>query len=176
MANQEYVAILKQGVEVWNKWRKEHSDVRPDISGTNFSNINLSGTNFRIAYLQDITLKNTDLHDADLIGANLSGADLSNASLSGVRLIGADLSSANLTEADLSFAEFSGTDLSYANLSSTTTIWTIFANVDLRTVIGLDTIQHKGPSTIGIDTIMRSEGAIPERFLREAGVTDNIIT
>jgi hypothetical protein len=35
---------------------------------------------------------------------------------------------------------------------------------------GLETIIHDGPSTIGTDTISRSEGDIPEVFLRCAEV------
>ncbi len=31
MANPEHLAILKQGVEQWNKWKKEHPDVLPDL-------------------------------------------------------------------------------------------------------------------------------------------------
>ena len=27
MANPEHLAVLKQGVEQWNKWKKEHPDV-----------------------------------------------------------------------------------------------------------------------------------------------------
>jgi len=42
-------------------------------------------------------------------------------------------------------------------------------------VKGLETIQHEGPSTIGIDTLLRSEGAIPEIFLRGAGLSDSFI-
>jgi hypothetical protein len=33
MANQEHLAILKKGVDVWNAWRKEHPEVLPDLSG-----------------------------------------------------------------------------------------------------------------------------------------------
>lgn len=51
-----------------------------------------------------------------------------------------------------------------------------FGDVDLSGVIGLDTILHKGPSTIGIDTIYISKGKIPEAFLRGCGVPDNFIT
>jgi hypothetical protein len=39
----------------------------------------------------------------------------------------------------------------------------------------LDTVEHKGPSTIGLDTIYRSKGRIPEVFLRGAGVPDIFI-
>jgi hypothetical protein len=33
MANDEHVAMLKQGVAAWNVWRAENPDIRPDISG-----------------------------------------------------------------------------------------------------------------------------------------------
>jgi hypothetical protein len=49
-------------------------------------------------------------------------------------------------------------------------------DVDLSTVRGLDTVEHRGPSSIGIDTIYRSHGKIPESFLRGAGVPENFIT
>jgi hypothetical protein len=35
---------------------------------------------------------------------------------------------------------------------------------------------HIGPSTIGIDTLYRSQGNIPEVFPREAGIPDDMIT
>src|SRR5206468_4404800 len=54
--------------------------------------------------------------------------------------------------------------------------WTIFGNVDLRTVKELETVIHVGPSTIGTDTLLRSEGDIPETFLRQAGLSDTFIT
>ena len=40
---------------------------------------------------------------------------------------------------------------------------------------GLEKVKHFGPSTIGIDTIYRSEGKIPEEFLRGAGVPEHFI-
>jgi hypothetical protein len=32
MINPEHLAILKQGVEIWNKWREENPDIMPDLS------------------------------------------------------------------------------------------------------------------------------------------------
>ena len=49
---------------------------------------------------------------------------------------------------------------------------TIFADVDLSEVRGLESIKHMGPSTIGIDTLFRSQGKIPEVFLRGCGVPE----
>jgi len=49
-------------------------------------------------------------------------------------------------------------------------------DVNLSLVQGLDTVKHIGPSIIGIDTLYRSQGNIPEVFLRGAGVPDDFIT
>src|SRR5262249_6055837 len=46
----------------------------------------------------------------------------------------------------------------------------------LSAVLGLDETRHEGPSYIDINTIYRSEGKIPESFLRRAGVPENFIT
>ena len=46
----------------------------------------------------------------------------------------------------------------------------------MGSVRGLDTVHHQGPSTIGIDTIYRSGGNIPEIFLRGCGVPETFIT
>jgi TIR domain len=52
---------------------------------------------------------------------------------------------------------------------------TIFSDTDLSIVQGLDTVLHFGPSSIGIDTLYRSGGNIPEAFLRGCGVPDSFI-
>ena len=102
-----------------------------------------------------------DLTGVDLNKATLDGADLGGAALSGVTLRGAYLIMAYLAGADLTEAS----------------IWqTIFADVDLSTARGLATVRHQGPSTIGIDTLYRSHGNIPEAFLRGAGVPEEMIT
>jgi hypothetical protein len=78
MANKEHLEILKQGVDVWNKWRKDNPDVVPDLSGAtligaNLSRYNLSGVNLRGANLIDADLIDADLTFADLRGAILWG-------------------------------------------------------------------------------------------------------
>ena len=92
--------------------------------------------------------------------------DLTEAHLLRADLIGAHLSGADLTDANLS----------HANLSRAHIIGTIFTDVDLSMARGLEAIQHSGPSSIGIDTLYRSHGNIPEAFLRGAGVPDEFIT
>ncbi len=179
---------------------------RADLSGTHLSGADLSRTDLSGAILSDsdllgatlsrATLTGAILSNASLIGTHFDHADLSGAILSDVNLLGADfnyanlsgahLSDANLDHAIFSNANLSGAHLNYANLSgailnradlSKAAIGrTIFGDLDLRTVKGLETVIHKGPSTIGTDTISRSEGDIPEVFLRGAGLSDAFIT
>lgn len=131
MADEEQLAILKQGVDAWNAWRKESHAVRPDLSGAGLSRADLSEADLiravlscaylSEAYLSDANLSEADLSDANLSDANLSGANLSGANLSEAYLSGADLSEAVLIRAtlrgtDLSDADFFRADLSYADL------------------------------------------------------------
>jgi hypothetical protein len=106
----------------------------------------------------------------DLSGADLFRADLSTANLRGTNLSEANLSRAYLIEATLSYAKLSG-----PALSETTADSTIFANTDLSEAKGLESVYHAGPSSIGIDTIYKSKGRIPEVFLRGAGVPEPFI-
>jgi TIR domain len=61
------------------------------------------------------------------------------------------------------------------DFSEATLLRTVLANVDLSTAKGLETVHHDGPSTIGVDTIYRSQDKIPEVFLRGAGLPDDFI-
>jgi hypothetical protein len=66
MANEEQVALLKQGSEVWNAWRRENPKAE----------IDLSRARLRHAYLYKADLRNADLRNADLRNADLQGAYL----------------------------------------------------------------------------------------------------
>jgi uncharacterized protein YjbI with pentapeptide repeats len=151
MANKEHLNMLKQGVEAWNGWREKNPDVRPDLFRARLTKI--------------------DLSEAHLNEARLSGADLS-----GAHLRGAYLTRTDLREADLFGADLYGADLSQADLRGAVVGYTLFGDLDLSEVIGLDTVRHDGPSTIGIDTIYKSHGQISEAFLRGCGVPETFIT
>jgi hypothetical protein len=69
----------------------------------------------------------------------------------------------------------SGADLSDADLGEALCGLTTFANLDLSRTNGLDSVKHEAPSTIGIDTLFRSQGKVPEAFLRGCGVPDALI-
>jgi hypothetical protein len=41
MANEEHVKIIRQGIAVWNEWRKKYPEVRPDLRDENFNGLTL---------------------------------------------------------------------------------------------------------------------------------------
>jgi uncharacterized protein YjbI with pentapeptide repeats len=84
------------------------------------------------------------------MGVNLKQATLISANLSNNILIGADFSEAIFGE-------------------------TILLANNLSGIKGLESIIHFFPSSLGIDTIYRSFGNIPEVFLRSCGVPDRFI-
>ncbi|MEI3650881.1 MAG: pentapeptide repeat-containing protein [Dolichospermum lemmermannii FEM_B0920] len=111
MANPEHLAILRQGLEAWNKWRCENSGVIIDLSSANL-------------YQADLSFAN--LYQANLYQANLSGANLIWANLTGANLIWSNLIWSNLTWANLT-----GANLTWANLFMSRIIRTNFNNANL---------------------------------------------
>jgi uncharacterized protein YjbI with pentapeptide repeats len=149
MANEEHLKILRQGVEVWNNWRREKGlrrwsgghkgeiGVSPDLSqanlyrteirGVNFSNANLYKVNLSMAYL-----RGADFSMANLKGAELNGAELTRAKFTSADLIEADLNWSDLTDAQLNGADLTGADLGNAKLSNANVNKAILCNVNLR--------------------------------------------
>ena len=117
MANDEHVALLKQGVAAWNAWRDKNPNIRPDLSGADLIEANLIGANLSGANLIGADLRAANLDGANLIEAHLSGGHLRGAYLGGADLRGADLGGADLGEADLQAAVLIGTDFSAADLT-----------------------------------------------------------
>jgi uncharacterized protein YjbI with pentapeptide repeats len=189
MANKEHIKRLKRTVDGlndfkgWNKWRAKNRKIVPDLSAadldevdligdTNLNGADLGGTSLWEASLEEIRLRRANLEGADLRYSHLEQSDLRGADLSHTDLTGAHLQGADMRGVSLRFARVEGAHLAGANLSEAVVGYTTFANCDLRGAKGLETIRHEGPSTIGIDTIFRSEGRIQPTFLRRAGVPD----
>jgi hypothetical protein len=187
MDRDESLKLLKggeEGIREWNQ-RRRADEAIPDLTYADLSEANLVGADLSEANLVGADLRGADLSRADLSRAKLNHANLSGADLSGANLRyailryailrDADLSGANLSGADLRVANLWLADLSGANLVEATCGMTNFADVDLSKVNGLDSVKHQLPSTIGIDTLFRSQGKIPEQFLRGCGVPDALI-
>jgi hypothetical protein len=151
MADRQHLLMIQRGSNKWNTWRMANPKFKPDLTRVDFTNA---------ANLNKLTERNQDYlfvigRTMDLSGMNLTSTDLS----------GADLRGVDFSNADLKQADFTDSKMGYTTL----------ANVDLSQVKGLETIEHDGPSSIGIDTIYRSQGNVSETFLRGAGVPENII-
>lgn len=164
--------------------------IRTILSEANLEGARFSGTDLSYADFSGASLKRADLRGATLGGANLDGVDLSLADLRYAQLyesqlIGAllketnlreaDLEGANLSEAALHSTNFNGARLKHTDLNRAEVGMALFDNIDLSQVKGLETVRHVGPSTIGIDTIYKSKGKIPEVFLCGCGVPENFI-
>jgi len=172
MANEEQLSILKQGVEVWNRWRETNYGVKVELREANLTGANLIGANLWGANLSRANLRVADLSRADLHRAELPKANLGKANLIEANLFEANLIEANLIGAHLIEAYLSRTDLRETNLREASLSMTVFSKIDLRSTLGLDNVDHGGPSTIGIDTLQMSQGKIPEVFLRGCGLSD----
>ena len=151
-----------------------------DCSNANFTNANLDHAFFENSKLNKAVfaganLINSNLRGADLSEADLSGVNLSNANLSNANLYGANLTGAVLNQTSLQFASMVETNLTDTNLTSAITKNTIFVDIDFRKTIGLENVEHYGPSSISIETIYKSGGNIPDIFLRGCGVPENFI-
>ncbi len=136
----------------------------------------LRKADLRMADLTEANLSGADLSEANLTGANLTGANLSGADLSEANLTGANLSKTNLSGGDLSATIFRGSYLIETILTDAVCGETIFSDTDLQSVRGLTTIQHRAPSTLGVDTLFRAIPCLPDVFLRGCGVPEDLIT
>ena len=204
MANPEHVEILKQGVEVWNKWRKENQRIFPYLTGVNLPAAVLTDADLTRANLRNAVLSRANLNGANLRNAFLSGADLTEAYLRGANLTRtyldrADLTRADLVEATLAYAFLSHTNLAHANLTKANLYKALFSEVtltetnlsgatlrgsahyltgfaltNLKNAIGLDSCRHDGPSPLDFHTLQKS-WPLPLSFLRGCGLPDTYI-
>src|SRR6266403_110802 len=192
-SSQEQYEILLAGADAWNKWREGNRDVAISLAGVPLSGMNLDGVN----------LTEADLREADFGGASLVNSHFDSANLSGSNLNGADLSLSNLRAANLTGAYVMGTQFIHTRLDDAIFVdammdGTVFADVDLNKVsglehvnhygpclVGLETIyksqtiviyMHYGPCLVGLETIYKSQGKIPDRFLRGCGIPESFIT
>ncbi len=121
MADQEQLKILSQGAKIWNQWRKNHPNIKINLSNAKLPRVNLKNVHLHFANLNDVdfrlaNLSNANLHDANLNNSDLHLTNLSNANLSNANLFEAYLFNANLSNANLSNADFFNAYLSYAYL------------------------------------------------------------
>ena len=174
-----------QGAHLWrsNLSRANFSEARmagctlgrTNLANSTLQSADLKGADLSYANLSYANLERADLSGTDLTQTDLSWANLNGASLRDARLIGANLDMADLTGADLRGATIIKTRLNSTSLGGAVCGVTIFANCDLTRAIGLEDVRHSGPSMISLDTLSRSKGQVPVKFLEGAGVAPPLI-
>jgi hypothetical protein len=165
VANQYQLNLLQEGSDSWNQWRGQSPEIHPDLTGARLSGIDLKGVNLSETNLTQAILNEACLQDALFWRATLRDCDLHAADLSRAHFYQTDLRQANLSESNLDQANFREALLNGTN----------FANVDLSSVKGLETVRHEGRSYLDIHTLYRSQGQIPEEFLRGIGAPEHFI-
>lgn len=151
-------------------------------------------TDLRNADLAGCTLSGVVLQGADISGADFSGADMIDSDLRGVRAHGTKLSAvdaiackttlADFTDADFTGATFGNATFSFTRLHHTkltdtdfnNAIFdnTILADVDLSYARNLETVRHYGPSSVDVQTLLRSK-PVPLDFWRGCGLPEALL-
>jgi uncharacterized protein YjbI with pentapeptide repeats len=169
------------------------------FSGAILDEANFTGSFIRHADLAQASIKNSNFSSADLTSSNLSGvagigacfsgahmprtvfftADLTNANFENSHAVNADFSGAILDGADFNGSQilravFADCNLTNTNFSNAEIGGTLFSRIDLSSAKGLDSIRHRMPSTIGVDTLILSGRQLPEAFVRGCGIPDSI--
>ncbi|MFM9961993.1 MAG: toll/interleukin-1 receptor domain-containing protein [Planctomycetaceae bacterium] len=158
---------------------------RADLTGANLNEADLTRAGLKRATLVRADLRRANLFkamlgeadasDADFGRANLNSSDLTNAKLTRASFLEADFNKAQLSEANVLGADFSLARFAGTHASKLVCGWTRWSNCDLHEIIGLDTAVHHGPSSIGLDSWLKSRGQIPPEFLRGSGLPDDFV-
>lgn len=158
---------------------------RADLTGANLSEADLTRASLKFANLSRADLRRANLFkallgesnatEADFTRANLNSCELSKANLTRAVFLEADLNNAQLNDATMLGADFSLARFAGTHASRLTCGWTRWSNCDLSQVIGLETATHHGPSSIGLDTWLKSRGQISAEFLSGSGLPDDFV-
>ncbi|HWE40067.1 MAG TPA: toll/interleukin-1 receptor domain-containing protein [Isosphaeraceae bacterium] len=171
---------VREGVDAWNTWAEalssQNLDWRADLRDANLEGLDLrgallrrailSGANLKGAKLVEAQLRGAKFRNADLQGADLSGSNLRRANFEGANLLDADLSGASLLSVNLAGAVLEGTNFRDAILGNT-----FFVATNLAGAKGLKKAKHSTPSHVSIDTLVQSQGKLPDAFLRGVGLS-----
>lgn len=129
--------ILKQGVEVWNKWREENPAVRPDLSDKAFINkhfdkINLAYSDlnhvyFETCFLPEAILSGADIGRMEILESVLHFAQLDNITRAPYSIKGSDLRFSKCKNSNFSNCIISAVTFNHANLMNSS-----FLNADIE--------------------------------------------
>lgn len=174
MANPEHVELVRtHGVDFVNSWDAAKEQSCLDLSHGDLSGMDLSQAQFGFtSHYHYAPIQGRNAHHimqmvpmVHMEGINLSGAFLPSANFSQVNLRDADF-----RDAKLHFCDFSQAIIDGARFDNATCFHTKWTNVNLASALGLESINHIGPSEIGMQTLVKSMGNIPAKFLNGCGL------
>lgn len=168
MANKKHLDIIKgMTVKEWNIWREECPDQIPDLVGADLKGMNLERINFSGSDLTGVDLRGANLHLAYFGACTIPRREGLLSYWSSCWLEDANLSEANLTQAVF---------ISYCyktNFAKSLCNYTRFVDIEcLHDALGLKDIvvtALNSRASIGVDTILKSKGFLPDSFLRKCG-------
>jgi len=127
MPDFQFLDLLQQGVRAWNRWRRNHPNIKPDLSRCDLRKMDCTGANFARTSFVEADLTNADLSQAKLHGASFAGAnldatfltqcDLSTCSFKRASMVNINLANSNLTGINLAGHTLAGASMWCANLS-----------------------------------------------------------
>lgn len=148
-----------------------------DLSGAKLNAINMTRADMSHAILANTSLIDVDLShvklanalvmNTDLFRSKLSGTDSPNAHVILTELVLCDLDNANLSETDFLMTTFHYCEFLKTNFRNSRMSLGGFSSCDLSQCIGLETVKHTSPSSIGIETLISSFGGAGNRFTPE---------
>lgn len=137
MANQEHLKIFRQGVSIWNQWRSENPDLKPDLSHTDLSDIDLSNTSILNTDMSHADLSESNFTDANFFAVNLLGSIFKNTNF--IRII---FPKKNQVVGDRYFVNIFSSDNNKFNLSNTNLSFSILRKANFFRVKFYDVIMH----------------------------------
>ncbi|HEX3856966.1 MAG TPA: pentapeptide repeat-containing protein [Verrucomicrobiae bacterium] len=157
-------------------WQDIIASENPDFRGVYLENENLSGENLSGQNFKSAILRNAEFVGCDLTGANfedaiLDGANFRDAQLNEASFAEADLAKANFYKASLESTMFVGSHLFGTIFRESRMGKTVFADVDMETCVGLETVIHVSPSSIGVECLYQAGNGLPIKFLKGIGLS-----
>ena len=185
-----HTLLEQSAVGLFNALRQRHPDDRPSFAGADLrGKANPWKGDLHAQVLLDMgrlrdheprSLEGVNLSRCRLDGVNLRGVGLRGASFRRSTLVDADLAGSDLTDAEFEGAFLNGTSfvrarMAGARLAGAEVGRTLFCDVDLADVHGLNDVRHSVNSEVSFSTLVRSAFQIEEQFLQSAGVSPGLL-
>ncbi len=112
MPDSEHVRRLLESSDTeWNQWRAASSEIRPDLSNAEFTDVVLVGQNLSAANLEGAWFERCGLAYTCFMGANLAGAAFGEVSLRCADFDDSKLHRTTFRQSDMELATFAGAEV-----------------------------------------------------------------